>query len=356
MVTPVSALSARFHDLVSGRAAGIGPSFLRLGLSAASMPYAWAVNVRNRWYDRGWLAARQAPVPVISVGNLTAGGTGKTPCVEYLAKFFRDLGMRAVILSRGYGAAHGANDEAALLKSNLPDVVHLQGADRAALSRIAVAEHEADILILDDGFQHRRLARDLDLVLIDATNPWGHGRMIPRGLLREPLAALRRASAILLTRTDQVSRTDIEDIVRRVRQEISDAPIVWTMHQPLAWIQHEGPERPVGSLRGKEVAALCGVGNPRAFRRTLEDAGCKVVAFRAFRDHHWYSRGDIVDLIDWARLQPVDAIVTTQKDLVKLQSTTMGDRNLFALRIGLRLRDGSEATRFHEQLRKLMAA
>jgi tetraacyldisaccharide 4'-kinase len=352
MVTPVSALSARFHDLVSGRAAGIGPSFLRLGLSAASMPYAWAVRVRNRWYDRGWLSSRHAPVPVISVGNLTAGGTGKTPCVEHLAKFFHDSGWRVVILSRGYGA----HDEAALLRSNLPDVVHLQGADRAALSRHAVVEHGAEVLILDDGFQHRRLARDLDLVLIDATNPWGHGRLIPRGLLREPLAALRRASAILLTRTDQVSHTEIDAIVRRVRRETPDAPIVWTIHQPMAWIQHEGPERPIDSLRGMSVAALCGVGNPRAFCRTLEDVGCKVVAFRTFPDHHWYSRGDVVDLIDWARLQPVDAIVTTQKDLVKLHSPTMGDRNLFALRIGLRLRDGSDATRFHERLQDLMAA
>src|SRR5262245_3486513 len=261
MVTPMTAATLRFHDLVSGRAAGIGPSLLRLGLSAASMPYAWAVRLRNRWYDRGWLAPRQVPVPVISVGNLTAGGTGKTPCVEYLARYFRTSGCRPVILSRGYGA----NDEALLLRCNLPDVVHLQGANRAEQARIAVNDHAAEILILDDGFQHRRLARDLDLVLIDATNPWGHGRLIPRGLLREPLAALRRASAILLTRTDQVSQNEIDKIVRRIRRDTPDMPIISAIHEPLMWIQHEGPERPIDSLRGQIVAAFCGVGNPHAF-------------------------------------------------------------------------------------------
>jgi tetraacyldisaccharide 4'-kinase len=160
----------------------------RLGLRAVSVPYGLAVRVRNWLYDRGWKRVVRAAVPVVSVGNLTLGGTGKTPCVEYVARFYRRLDLRVAILSRGYGSRAGRNDEALVLEENLPDVPHLQGPDRAALAAIGVEELESEILVLDDGFQHRRLARDLDLVLIDATEPWGYGYLFPRGLLREPPA------------------------------------------------------------------------------------------------------------------------------------------------------------------------
>src|SRR5437870_5928929 len=143
-------------------------------------------------YERGWNERRRAPVPVVSVGNLTVGGTGKTPCVEHVARFYRSRGLRVAVLSRGYGAAAGRNDEAMVLEENLPDVPHLQGPDRAALAFTAVEELESEVLVLDDGFQHRRLARDLDLVLVDATDPWGQGYLFPRGLLRESPASLRR--------------------------------------------------------------------------------------------------------------------------------------------------------------------
>src|SRR5262245_12493692 len=156
------------------------------------------MRLRNWLYDRGWKRTHRAAVPVVSVGNLTVGGTGKTPCVEFVARWFRERDRRVAILSRGYGSTGGANDEAMVLEENLPDVPHLQGADRVALAAAAVEELESEVLVLDDGFQHRRLARDLDLVLVDATNPWGHGAVLPRGLLREPASGLRRAGAVLL--------------------------------------------------------------------------------------------------------------------------------------------------------------
>src|SRR5262249_10280904 len=158
--------------------------------------------------DWGWKQQRRASVPVVSVGNLTLGGTGKTPCVEYVARFYRERDKRVAILSRGYGAEEGHNDEALVLEANLTDVPHLQAADREALAAVALEELESEVLVLDDGFQHRRLARDLDLVLIDATNPWGHGYLFPRGLLREPVSGLRRADAVILTRCDQASDKD----------------------------------------------------------------------------------------------------------------------------------------------------
>src|SRR5262249_31189823 len=155
------------------------------GLCALSVPYGWAVGVRNWLYTRGWKHVARAGVPVVSVGNLTLGGTGKTPCVEYIARFYRDRDVRVAILSRGHRSDDGCSDEARLLEDNLPDVPHLQGPDRASLAGAAVAELDSEVLILDDGFQHRRLHRDLDIVLIDATAPWGYDYLFPRGLLRE---------------------------------------------------------------------------------------------------------------------------------------------------------------------------
>src|SRR5262249_25007278 len=156
----------------------------------------------------GWFRVHKAPVPVVSVGNLTVGGTGKTPAVEYVARFYRGLDARVAILIRGYGSTEGRNDEALVLEQNLPDVPHLQGRNRAELAQVAAEELESEILVLDDGFQHWRLARNLDIVLIDATRPWGHGRIFPRGLLREPRRSLRRAHAVLLTRCNQVAATE----------------------------------------------------------------------------------------------------------------------------------------------------
>src|SRR5207245_6261602 len=171
--------------------------------------------------------------PVVSVGNLTVGGTGKTPCVEYVAGFYRGLDLRVAVLSRGYGGDGGRNDEALVLEENLPEVPHLQGADRVALARTAVEELESEVLVLDDGFQHRRLQRDLDLVLVDATNPWGHGYLFPRGLLREPLRRLRRASVVLLTRCDQVDERTRMQIQETIASHAPTVPVARTTHEPI---------------------------------------------------------------------------------------------------------------------------
>jgi tetraacyldisaccharide 4'-kinase len=350
-MTPGVSAASMFNEIVSGRRRGIPAMITRIGLSAASVPYGAAVRVRNRLYDAGWTQQHPAGVPVVSVGNLTLGGTGKTPCVEYLAGFYRDRDVRVAILSRGYGGAGQPNDEALVLENNLPDVPHLQGADRLALAATAVEELETELLILDDGFQHRRLARDLDVVLVDASQPFGHGRLFPRGLLREPVSSLRRADAVLVTRCDQVSEKDASQLTERIRRLAPDRPVVPTTHGPVAWLQHRQPDRPPGDLRGRAVAAFCGIGNPDAFRRTLGDLGVEPVAFRTFPDHHRYTRTDVDDLRSWARHQPPDAtVVTTQKDLVKLRVDRLAERDLLALRVGLQVRPGPDADDFHRRL------
>jgi tetraacyldisaccharide 4'-kinase len=336
-----------YRALVSGRRRGLWPALGRLGLWAVSVPYGVVVRVRNRLYDRGWKETVRAAVPVVSVGNLTLGGTGKTPCVEYVARCYRRQDLRVAILSRGYGSSQGLSDEALVLEENLPDVPHLQGADRAALAAVAVEELESEVLVLDDGFQHRRLARDLDLVLIDATQPWGHGYLFPRGLLREPPAALRRlgeAGAILLTRCDQVDETERNKIKQAVARVAPRVPVAESRHEPAGLVNAERAAAPLAALRRGPVAAFAGIGNPEAFRRTLTDLGAAVAAFRTYPDHHAYTRTDVEDLRAWARQQATDCIVvTTQKDLVKLRLTRLGERELWALRIHLRLDAGQEA-------------
>jgi tetraacyldisaccharide 4'-kinase len=328
--------------LVRGERRGLGPSLARLGLGCAAVPYGLGVTLRNMAYGRGWTKSQAAPVPVISVGNLTLGGTGKTPCVEWLANWCRQRELRVAILSRGYGAEAGRNDEALVLEENCPEVPHLQGADRAALAEIAVEELESEILILDDGFQHRRLRRDLDIVLVDATCPWGHGWLFPRGLLREPASSLGRSDVVLLTRCDMTSPEALSRLHEEVRRHAPGAPIAESEHRPAAWVNGDRTVQ-VDALAGRPVAAFCGLGNPDAFRRTLVALGAEPIAWRTYPDHHAYSAADVEDLRQWARVLPADAVIaTTQKDLVKIRLDRLGERELWALRIALHFRAGAE--------------
>jgi tetraacyldisaccharide 4'-kinase len=282
----------------------------------------------------------RAAVPVVSVGNLTVGGTGKTPCVEWVARYFRERDVRVAILSRGYGAESGPNDEAMVLEENLPDVPHLQGADRAALAVTAVEELEAELLVLDDGFQHRRLHRDLDIVLIDATRPPTCDYLLPRGTLREPASALRRAGAIVLTRCDQVAGVEINEIRAWLAARWPETPPAMTTHRPLDLVNTDGAVA-LGTLAGAVVGAFCGIGNPDAFRQTLVSAGATVADTRTFPDHHAYTAADVESLTRWAETLPKDAILaTTQKDWVKLRVGELAGRKLWAVRIGLHFLDG----------------
>ena len=332
-----------FHSLIRGDKRGILPWLQRLGLRMLSVPYGLGIRGRNWLFDRGWKKTNRVPIPIVSVGNLTLGGTGKTPCVEYVARFYRNLERRVAILSRGYGACEGPNDEALVLEENLPDVPHLQGIDRSALAQVAVEELESEVLVLDDGFQHRRLGRTLDLVLLDATAPWGYGYLFPRGLLREPPSSVRRAQVVLLTRCDLVDRTVIQNLRERVRYLAPEAALIETTHRPSAWINSQRETRSLESLKGKDLAWLCGIGNPEAFRRTLINLGANLVGQRVFPDHHPYARQDIESLRHWARGLPEGTVLaTTQKDLVKIRQERLGERELWALQIQLDIVHGKE--------------
>ena len=333
---------AVFLRLVRGESQGPASTLARLGLGGIAGVYRLGVAARNLAFDRGWKASHRAEVPVVSVGNLTLGGTGKTPMVEWIGRWYRTRGVRVAILSRGYGGSAGLNDEGRVLEENLPDVPHLQSPDRVALARCAVEELESEILVLDDGFQHRRLARDLDVVLLDALDPFGLGRIFPRGLLREPVGSLRRADVVVISRADLVDEPTRAAI--RARAERAAGPLRWVLarHAPLDLIDAEGRSFPLEDAKERSIGAFCGIGNPEGFRRTLEGLGVALAGFRAFPDHHPYGASDVADLASWLRGLGSELALTTQKDLVKLRALTLGAVPLLGLRIGLELLDGSE--------------
>lgn len=332
---------ASFRDLVSGRRRGAGASLLRGALRLSETCYATAVQLRNWGYDRGAAAVHRVDVPVVSVGNLTLGGTGKTPMVRWLGRWFLERGVRVSVVSRGYGSAAGkANDEALEMRLLLPDVPHLQNPDRVSAAREAVEKHDSQLVVLDDGFQHRRIARDLDIVLLDALTPFGYDHVFPRGMLREPVSGLRRADAVVLSRADLIEPAKREAIWRIVRCHAPDAVFVEAAHAPQALISAAGP-----------VAAFCGLGNPAGFRHTLEQCGCRVVGFREFPDHHRYTPEDEDSLSQWAEELDVSAVLCTCKDLVKISRDRLGTKPLRAVQIELELLAGQAA--LESRLRKI---
>ncbi|MCO8123839.1 tetraacyldisaccharide 4'-kinase [Stieleria sp. TO1_6] len=326
---------------MSGRRKDPVAMLMRCGLSIASLPYGAAVALRNRRFDQGKNPAIDCDAVVISVGNLTTGGTGKTPIVARLAKWFREHGIRVAIVSRGYGRGDAdQNDEAAELHQRLPDVPHVQDADRVNAARIAVEELESQLILMDDGFQHRRLARQLDLVLIDMTCPFGFGHLLPRGLLREPVSSLRRADAVVLTRCDQVDPAQIDDVTTAIQSAHPGIVIVHCNHRPSGLLRHPHEIVDVDELRGKRVALVCGIGNPDAFRRTVQDVGATVVAIKSLADHAIYDRETMNAIREWiGGCDPVDVIVCTQKDLVKLQTDRIAGKPLVALTIDAEISD-----------------
>ncbi len=342
-----------FRSIVSGERRGIAATGWRGAFSLAELPYRAAVAWRNRQFDNGQRPAQRVEVPVISVGNLTVGGTGKTPMVEWLAKWFRGHGIRVVVISRGYGAQAGSrNDEALELEQKLPDVPHLQNPDRVAAAQTAIEEFDSELILLDDAFQHRRIHRDLNVVLIDALEPFGYGHLLPRGLLREPISALRRADVVVLTRADAVTVEVREQIQSQVQAWAGHAAWIEVAHQPVALRNHAGLEQTLDSLPGKRIAAFCGIGNPAGFRHSLASQGFDLVGLREFPDHHAFDRNDLESLGRWIQPLDVDAVICTHKDLVKIGAAKIDHRPLWALQIGMEILRGREA--LETQLRRLV--
>ena len=315
----------------------------------------WGVVLRRILYNLGIYSSVRLPAKVISVGNITVGGTGKTPLVETLARILKEEGFRVGILSRGYGrrgrgtlvvsdgkdirtVPRETGDEPMLLARNLSGIPIVVGQNRVRAGQLAIQSFGCNILILDDGFQHLCIRRDIDFVVIDASNPFGNGRLIPAGPLREQISSLKRADAICFTRVDQDSNLRCsEEYIRKY----SRAPIFASTHHPTGWISVEnGGLFPLDGLKGKKVLAFAGIGNPESFRKTLKALSVEPVAFLKYRDHHWYTGRDLTHICETAKGAGAEAIVTTEKDGIRLPESMQCSIPLYSLKIKLQFKEG----------------
>ena len=330
------------RELVTDPKACLPVVCLRQLLRIASWPYWVAISCRNLAYQVGWKKSFRSPLVVISVGNLTVGGTGKTPTVAWLAQWLRARDLRVAILSRGYGQLDsGQNDEALELELQLPDVPHLQHWDRVASAKLAEEELDMQVLVLDDGFQHQRLARDLDIVLIDASESRLALRLLPGGLLREPLRSLQRARVVLLTRCDQADASKLDWLRRQIHKHNSQAILARAEHCPTRIDVHPSGSSSLAEMRGRRAIAFCAIGNPNSFFSTLRSIGVEVVDQKTWPDHHAYSAEDVQQLVEWTKQHSdVEWILCTRKDWVKLQMAKIGALRLGALVVELKVVEG----------------
>jgi tetraacyldisaccharide 4'-kinase len=311
---------SRMLKIISGETTGFSGSLVRGVLGGLEPVYRLAVSRRNRKFDRKPGSSQKVAAAVISIGNLTTGGTGKTPIVRWVVEQLKKLDERAAIVSRGYGSKNGQpNDEWEELAMYLPEVPHLQNMDRVAAAQSVIRQHKAKAIILDDGFQHRRLSRDLDVVLIDATCPFGYNHLLPRGLLREPIGSLDRADAVVITRVDQVSGDRLAEIAQEICRWIPADRVAKVSFCASELLDGKGVTRPLSEIHGERIVGFCGLGNPAAFRQTLKDNELEPVDFVEWPDHHRYEATDILRLHAIARARDARALVCTVKDLVKVR-------------------------------------
>jgi tetraacyldisaccharide 4'-kinase len=308
-----------YFRIISGEATGLPGEVARWALTVLSWPYAAVVGVRNHLYTSGRLKTHTVGAPVICVGNLTTGGTGKTPLVVWLCRYLQKKQICCSILTRGYKTRKGeASDEPALLAAQCPGAAVVVNPDRVAGAAEAICQHNAQVLVMDDGFQHRRLRRDLDIVAIDATRTFGYGKVLPAGLLREPVTGLRRAHAVVLTRCDQVS----PDILKRIERDLClihpDLVVARSIHAPIGIRTLAGTEMTIAQLRGQRVFAFCGIGNPASFFHTVEHSGGLLVGSATYDDHYRYGVDDLERICRKSARQKASLVLTTQKDWTKI--------------------------------------
>ncbi len=361
--------------VISDRLHGPWPSFLRFTLRQLSRVYSWVMNVRLALYEHRMLRSKTLGCQVISIGNLTVGGTGKTPVVEVFARALQRNGRRVAILSRGYKKAETplpekiknlvtfnpptqqpprivsdgqrllldsamGGDEPYMLASNLPDVCVLVDKDRVKSGRYAIQKLGCDTLLLDDGFQYLRLQHRVDIVLVDRTNPFDNGYVLPRGLLRETTRHLRRATFIFITKSPGDGSPDL----RRQIRELNDKAEIAECRHTARYFRDvfTGEQQPLEFVKGLQVAALSGIAAPRGFEESIQRLGGEIVYRKRFADHHRYTQQEILDMINASHDRGARAIITTEKDAVRFPKIERRDVPLYFLRVEIELLSGEE--------------
>lgn len=308
-------------------------------LNFLSVIYGQAVWCHKNTYARGILRRAKLPIPVISVGNITWGGTGKTPLVIELAKMIQRLGKRPAVLTRGYGS-----DEWKEITSNLPGVAVGVGKHRAQSGSGIVSRKEADIILCDDAFQHWPLKRDWDIVAVNAADPFGNGRLIPAGMLREPLSSLARAQTLVLTHTDRVGHDQLEALKAKLLKEAPHAGWAEAVHEPVCFFEAaSGKLQNTEAFRGKKAVAFCAVGSPRLFMGTLKSLGIEILKSFEFPDHHAFTPLDAVQMLHFMQTNGVQTIITTEKDLSRNPVLLKEQLDPWVLKVRLKFVSGEEA-------------
>lgn len=315
-------------------------------LSFLSMLYSMAIRIRHALYRFHIIRRAALPCAVISVGNLTLGGTGKTPVVIYLAALLQKRQRHPVVVSRGYGRKDGPDvvvadgssilvdaqtggDESVLIAKKLPGVPVVVGRKRYPTALEAIRRFNADIVVLDDGFQHYQLKRNLDIVLVDAKEPFGNGKLFPAGILREPITTLKRAGAILITRVE--NGNDLEPLKKTIR--LYTQARIFSAHQtPLDLVDgRTGEAKPLSALRGSRVLAFSGIAKPASFTSLLKSLGAVIAAEFTYPDHYDFTESDLANIFKKAADEKVSMVITTEKDTIRLKKASPD--GIWALRI-----------------------
>jgi tetraacyldisaccharide 4'-kinase len=350
---------------------GVSPFFsLKWILVVMSKIYGGSVRLRRFFYGKSVLKSKKLSCLVISIGNITVGGTGKTPMVIYVANVVKDLGYKVTVVSRGYkGKAETiggivsdgktplmtpetAGDEPYMMAARLKDVPVVVGKNRFKAGRLAIRKFAPDILVLDDGFQHLKLQRDLDLVLLDGRKPFGNGHLLPRGMMREPASALFHANAMILTRADTVNNKEMTSLLKSLRFRERKTPVFRAFHNPLVYkiINREknirdGLRQNPDCIRGRTAFAFSGLADNDNFRRTLDNLKCSVAGYLEFPDHHSYSDSDLKDILVAAIKSRSECLITTEKDYVRIAHKVALPIDLYV--VGIEIEFGADVERFN---------
>ncbi len=334
-----------------------------------SIIYSGIVHVRNILYDHDILTKKKVGVTVISVGNITLGGTGKTPTVIMLARLLKERGYSPAIVSRGYGGEsrdsvnvvsdgnkvlmkpRDAGDEPVLIARSLPDIPVITGKNRYVAAKNALARFDIDLFILDDAFQHRPLFRDIDILLLDAKRPFGNGLLIPGGRLRESIGSVKRTDIIVETGTEGEGDSSLPDMIA---EGFPAKPIFTGYRKPKDIMRgHSGEIFFVDYLRGKKIYAFSGIANPDNFSKTITSLGGIITETLIFPDHHVYNREDIARITEGASSSEAELILTTEKDHMKLIDFNDFLRDIFILRITMEV---APSGKFEECLLEKLAS
>jgi len=361
------------YNLATDRYKGFFPAVIKFFLFLLSLIYGLIIKVLILFYG---IKPYRLKCKVISVGNITLGGTGKTVLVEYIARYLKQKGHKIAILSRGYGRrrTHDAipagptgrrntsakvvwraqyenmGDEPFMLQQDLKDIPVIVDADRIRGAELAMRDYNVDTVILDDGFQQWRIRKDLDIVAVYAGQGFGNRRLIPRGILREPLSSLKRAGVFVLTNTDLNSRNQqVKDILSKINAQ---AEIFESVHSPLGFYKIAGQEGLLNPqiLKGKTVALVCGIGNPDLFKSTIAKMGIIIGLSFIFPDHHHYSQKDWEEIAKESQNKNINTVVTTQKDAVRFSSLDVNQRGLNILVLRVELKIKTDEQKFYNRL------